>query len=181
MHQVVQQYVPLLLGADNLIIPTITELCAHIGVPNSTVGIIIGCCDIATIPATMGALDYPYNPWKAPPFEHLGRHSLQACVESLPPMSSESSCCVHAGGRLPVLDLMLAWFAGYSVWTNHDYKSPLIASGLACLIGNLAYCLSYDWNAVWLLFLARLITGFGEPRLLRQVVPARCNPEGICL
>ena len=41
--------------ADNLIIPTITELCAHIGVPNSTVGIIIGCCDIATIPATMGA------------------------------------------------------------------------------------------------------------------------------
>lgn len=51
--------------------------------------------------------------------------------------------------------------AGYSVWTNSNYKYPLIASGLACLLGNLAYCLSYDWNAVWLLFIARLITGFG--------------------
>jgi hypothetical protein len=44
---------------DNLIIPTITELCHHIGVPNSTVGIIIGCCDIATIPATMGPQHLP--------------------------------------------------------------------------------------------------------------------------
>jgi hypothetical protein len=47
------------------------------------------------------------------------------------------------------------------VWTNHNYKWPLISSGMACLLGNLAYCLSYDWNAVWLLFIARLITGFG--------------------
>ena len=53
--------------------------------------------------------------------------------------------------------------AGYSIWTNHDYKSPLIASAFACLLGNVAYCLSYDLGAVWLLFLARLITGFGEP------------------
>lgn len=51
----------LLLFADNLIIPTITELCAHIGVPNSTVGIIIGCCDIATIPATLGLLTLPHQ------------------------------------------------------------------------------------------------------------------------
>lgn len=51
--------------------------------------------------------------------------------------------------------------AGYSIWTNHDYKSPLLASAVACLIGNLAYCLSYDLGAVWLLFLARLITGLG--------------------
>ncbi len=38
----------------NLIIPTITELCRKIGVPNAMVGIIIGCCDIATIPGTVG-------------------------------------------------------------------------------------------------------------------------------
>ncbi len=67
--------------------------------------------------------------------------------------------------------------AGYSVWTNHNYKSPLIASGLACLVGNLAYCLSYDWSAVWLLFLARLITGFGAPCLQHHVLPACCSPQ----
>ena len=51
---------------------------------------------------------------------------------------------------------------GYSIWTNQNYKSPLIASAVACLLGNFCYCLSYDLGAVWLLFLARLITGFGE-------------------
>ena len=53
--------------------------------------------------------------------------------------------------------------AGYSIWTNTNYKNPLIASAVACLLGNVCYCLSYDLGAVWLLFLARLITGFGEP------------------
>lgn len=39
----------------NLVIPTVTELCRKIAVPNAMVGIIIGCCDIATIPGTIGA------------------------------------------------------------------------------------------------------------------------------
>ena len=51
--------------------------------------------------------------------------------------------------------------AGYSVWTNTSYKMPLLASAVACLLGNLTYVLSYDAKAVWLLFVARLITGFG--------------------
>ena len=51
---------------------------------------------------------------------------------------------------------------GYSIWTNTNYKNPLIASAVACLLGNFCYCLSYDLGAVWLLFLARLITGFGQ-------------------
>lgn len=72
------------------------------------------------------------------------------------------ACLAQAACEVPGTCLS----AGYSVWTNSNYKSPLIASGLACLLGNLAYCLSYDWNAVWLLFLARLITGFGAPSLL---------------
>ena len=38
----------------NLIIPTITDLCAHIGAPNSMVGVLIGACDIATVMSTMG-------------------------------------------------------------------------------------------------------------------------------
>ena len=38
----------------NLVIPTITALCAHIGVSDSAVGLVIGCCDIATIFGTLG-------------------------------------------------------------------------------------------------------------------------------
>ena len=38
----------------NVVIPTVTRLCDHIGVSNSAVGLIIGCCDIATVMSTMG-------------------------------------------------------------------------------------------------------------------------------
>lgn len=38
----------------NLVIPTITRLCAHLNVSNSVVGLVIGCCDVATIPGTIG-------------------------------------------------------------------------------------------------------------------------------
>ena len=40
----------------NLILPPITEVCRHIGVKNSMVGIIVGACDIATVFGTVGAL-----------------------------------------------------------------------------------------------------------------------------
>lgn len=51
--------------------------------------------------------------------------------------------------------------AGYSIWTGYSFKAPLLASAVACLVGNLAYSLSYDVRALWLLVLARLITGLG--------------------
>ena len=38
----------------NLILPPITEVCRHIGVKNSMVGIIVGACDIATVFGTVG-------------------------------------------------------------------------------------------------------------------------------
>lgn len=59
--------------------------------------------------------------------------------------------------------------AGYSIWTNHNYKAPLIASAVACLVGNLAYCMSYDLGAVWLLFLARLVTGLGVLSVIMSI------------
>ena len=40
----------------NLILPPITEVCRHIGVKNSMVGIIVGACDIATVFGTVGEL-----------------------------------------------------------------------------------------------------------------------------
>ena len=64
---------------------------------------------------------------------------------------------------------------GYSIWTNTNYKNPLIASAVACLLGNVCYCLSYDLGAVWLLFVARLITGFGEPMCIRPALQLPCK------
>ncbi len=51
--------------------------------------------------------------------------------------------------------------AGYSIWTGYSFKAPLLASAVACLVGNLAYSFSYDARALWLLVLARLVTGLG--------------------
>ena len=36
-----------------------TKLCDHIGVSSSAVGFVIGCCDIATIPGTLGTPSPP--------------------------------------------------------------------------------------------------------------------------
>lgn len=38
----------------NVVIPTITSLCAHIGVSKSFAGYIIGGCDVATVFSTLG-------------------------------------------------------------------------------------------------------------------------------
>ena len=47
------------------------------------------------------------------------------------------------------------------MWTDKSYKSPLLASAVACIVGNLAYCLSYDTGSLTLLLIGRLVTGFG--------------------
>ena len=52
--------------------------------------------------------------------------------------------------------------AGYSIWTNSSFKSPLICSAIACILGNFLYCLGYDTKWLTLLMAARLVTGLGE-------------------
>ena len=41
-------------------------------------------------------------------------------------------------------------------------QAPMMTSAVACIIGNMCYCLSYDTRSFPLLIIARLITGFGE-------------------
>ncbi|GAB4814007.1 hypothetical protein N2152v2_001053 [Parachlorella kessleri] len=53
---------------------------------------------------------------------------------------------------------------GVSYWTNFSFKRPLLFSGAACLVGNLLYCLSYQWQSLGLLLLARLFNGIGSAR-----------------
>ena len=37
------------------VIPSVAVLCTKVGVASSAVGIIMGCCDIAAMPGTVGA------------------------------------------------------------------------------------------------------------------------------
>lgn len=50
----------------------------------------------------------------------------------------------------------------------------MMASAVACIIGNLAYCLSYDARSLALLVIARLITGFGALLACPLHRTARC-------
>lgn len=52
----------------NLVIPTITALCNHIEVSDSAVGLVIGCCDIATIFGTLGYSIWTNTNYKVPLF-----------------------------------------------------------------------------------------------------------------
>lgn len=53
-----------------------------------------------------------------------------------------------------------------SEWDHDDLsdvtQAPMMVSAVACIIGNIAYCLSYDARSLALLVVARLITGFGK-------------------
>ena len=60
------------------------------------------------------------------------------------------------------------------MWTNYSYKRPLAVSALACILGNLFYCLSYDLKSLPLLLLARLITGVGELCTVCLKLPLPC-------
>ena len=85
----------------NLILPPITEVCRHIGVKNSMVGIIVGACDIATVFGTVGVLSV---------------HAWSACLST--------ACAVrHLNGANPAADvckcpckheytLLCAWWLG---------------------------------------------------------------------
>ena len=57
------------------------------------------------------------------------------------------------------------------MWTNYAYKAPLVCSALACILGNLFYCLSFDLKSLPLLLLARLVTGVGA-----HCRPCPCPP-----
>lgn len=94
----------------NLLVPSVRSFLNHIGALPTAAGIVIGCCDLASMPSTVG----------------------------------------------------------YSLWTNNQYKLPLMFSGTACLVGNLILALSYDSKSLPLLYVARLVTGIGAARCISR-------------
>lgn len=53
--------------------------------------------------------------------------------------------------------------AGYSLWTNRSFKTPLLTAALVCIVGNVVYAVGYDVKALWILLASRLLVGFGKP------------------
>lgn len=53
-------------------------------------------------------------------------------------------------------------FAGYSTWTNYNFRWPILAGAVTCLVSNIMYLLSYDARSLLLLVASRFVMGFGE-------------------
>ena len=60
-------------------------------------------------------------------------------------------------------DSMLLLPAGYSLWTNRSFKTPLLVAALVCIFGNVLYAVGYDVKTLWILLVSRLLVGFGKP------------------
>ena len=63
-----------------------------------------------------------------------------------PQLHSWQACCSSANCRNQATSMTVGR-AGYSTWTGYSFKAPLLANAVACLVGNVAYSLSYDLNS----------------------------------
>eukprot|EP00919_Chromeraceae_sp_WS-2016_P053993 GHVR01128183.1.p1 GENE.GHVR01128183.1~~GHVR01128183.1.p1 ORF type:complete len:370 (+),score=65.76 GHVR01128183.1:412-1521(+) len=77
---------------------------------------------------------------------------------------------LHVSGILSGLLLAMAPLASmvgsllYSLWSNRSFKEPLIFCTIVLIIGNFLYAISLDANSPILLFMSRLVIGFGGNR-----------------
>eukprot|EP00919_Chromeraceae_sp_WS-2016_P008931 GHVR01020947.1.p1 GENE.GHVR01020947.1~~GHVR01020947.1.p1 ORF type:complete len:515 (-),score=103.34 GHVR01020947.1:5-1549(-) len=56
----------------------------------------------------------------------------------------------------------------YSKWSNKSFKEPMLFSSGVLVVGNLVYALAYDFRSPLMLFMARLIVGFGGVRAVNR-------------
>ena len=69
-------------------------------------------------------------------------------------------------GLAPVAALVSAFI--YSLWSNSSFKHPLLFSIFFSVLGNLLYALALQCQSTSLLFLGRLLTGFGGTRVISR-------------
>ena len=56
----------------------------------------------------------------------------------------------------------------YSMWTNYSFKSPLL-TGICCgIMGNLLYGAALQFHSPLMIFLGRMLTGFGGTRVVSR-------------
>jgi hypothetical protein len=74
-----------------------------------------------------------------------------------------------SGAVIGCADIMaIVVSVGYSIWTHHSFKQPLIFAAAMCLAGNLLVTVAYDWGGLPLLLVGRLLTGTGAARALNR-------------
>ena len=176
--------------------PSIRSFLTHIGASVSLAGLLIGCCDLTSMPSTVGA-----QPPTAAPYPFASLNSRRPCCCFDRDCTRRNKCriaiwiwicvkpldvndtnliilmkCAMSGGDLNAPHAT----AGYSYWTNTTFKWPLLFSAACCLAGNVAYVAAYDTRAVSLLYAARLLTGLGVylPPYHRLTVRLRGQQSG---
>jgi hypothetical protein len=69
-------------------------------------------------------------------------------------------------GLAPVAALVSSLL--YSMWSNSSFKNPLLLSIICGVVGNYMYAAALQNNSVMMLFLGRLLTGFGGTRVVSR-------------
>lgn len=77
-------------------------------------------------------------------------------------------------GLSPVFAMMSA--VGYSIWTNYNYKSPILFACLLTFVGNLLYASALSYNSMTICLVGRALTGLGATRVINRRYVADATP-----
>jgi len=64
----------------------------------------------------------------------------------------------------------------FSIWSNKSYRSPLIASGVLLIAGNILYSSAYRQGSIVMALSGRFVTGLGGPRSMNRRYIADTTP-----
>eukprot|EP01053_Blabericola_migrator_P008683 Blabericola_migrator_1__8682@NODE_456_length_8320_cov_227_265964_g357_i0_p1_GENE_NODE_456_length_8320_cov_227_265964_g357_i0NODE_456_length_8320_cov_227_265964_g357_i0_p1_ORF_typecomplete_len813_score88_79MFS_1/PF07690_16/3_6e27MFS_1/PF07690_16/3_2e09OATP/PF03137_20/0_032OATP/PF03137_20/11MFS_1_like/PF12832_7/20MFS_1_like/PF12832_7/0_0021WH2/PF02205_20/0_39SPW/PF03779_14/1_3e04SPW/PF03779_14/42SPW/PF03779_14/0_46_NODE_456_length_8320_cov_227_265964_g357_i024684906 len=56
----------------------------------------------------------------------------------------------------------------YSLWSNYNFKMPLMFCNIVLIAGNLLYAMAFDAKKPWMLFAGRLLVGVGGNRAVNR-------------
>mmetsp|Transcript_15461 Transcript_15461/g.34523 ORF Transcript_15461/g.34523 Transcript_15461/m.34523 type:complete len:909 (+) Transcript_15461:277-3003(+) len=76
---------------------------------------------------------------------------------------------------------MTPWFAlvssvGYSIWTNHSYRQPMIFACALTFAGNLLYASAGSFHSMPVCLIGRALTGLGATRIINRRYIADATP-----
>ena len=77
-------------------------------------------------------------------------------------------------GLSPVFAIMSA--IGYSIWTNYNYKSPIIFACSLAFVGNLLYASALSYNSMAICLVGRALTGLGATKVINRRYVADTTP-----
>ena len=77
-------------------------------------------------------------------------------------------------GLSPVFAMLSA--VGYSIWTNYNYKSPILFACVLTFVGNLLYACALSFNSMAICLAGRALTGLGATRVINRRYVADATP-----